>query len=70
MVLRKTGQVVVLSTFNSNEGGFVGIQQLQPDTVFYGNQPVARAVQYVDRTGYFSNPKIGAQVVAQHQLYR
>ena len=69
MILRKTGQVIVFTTFDSDKRG-VGIQQLQPYAVFDRNQPVACAMQDINRTGYFPDPDIGAQMVSQNQCHR
>ena len=65
VVLWKIGQVVVSAAFNGDEGAAVGADFVQALALGVGNQAILIAVDDVNRTSYFFEELIGAQMVAQ-----
>lgn len=65
MVGRKIGQVVVAAAFDGEQLYVFGIDLLQQLAVLVRNQPVAVAVQKVDREFNFFDKPVGANLVAQ-----
>ena len=69
MVFIEGWQVVVSAAMNSDQRDLSRVQALQRLTMTNWYQPVARTMNYINGTGNFLNPQIGAQVITQHDPY-
>lgn len=70
MVGSKIGQVVMAAAFDGEQLYVLGIDLLEQLAIFVGDQPVAVAVQEVDRKFNFFEILVGANLVAQQPPQR
>lgn len=69
VVFVKTGEIVMATAVNTDQGDLAGIDLLQGFTVTDRDQPVAGTMDDIGMAVYAGDPFVGSQVITEHHPY-